>query len=79
MSNNNRKVVVIGAGNVGIATAYYLAKNHKISDLVIIDKSKPMGLTSAQCGENYRNWWPLLPLPCLSHGLAALERPFHRL
>ena len=58
MINNDRKVVVIGAGIVGIATAYYLAKNYKIYDIVVIDKSNPLGLTSAQSGENYRNWWP---------------------
>ncbi|MDQ2733566.1 MAG: FAD-binding oxidoreductase [Pseudomonadota bacterium] len=51
-------VAVIGAGNVGIAVAYYLVTEHKLRNLVLIDPRDPMSLTSAQSGENYRNWWP---------------------
>ena len=51
-------IAVIGAGIVGIATAYFLAIEHKRSRLLLIDIGQPMTLTSAQSGENYRNWWP---------------------
>jgi glycine/D-amino acid oxidase-like deaminating enzyme len=51
-------VAIIGAGNVGIAVAYYLVMHHGIADVVLIDAGDPMALTSAQSGENYRNWWP---------------------
>lgn len=52
------EVAVIGTGIVGIATAYYLARNHGITDIILIDQGQPMAFTSAQSGENYRNWWP---------------------
>src|SRR5689334_3845490 len=52
------EVAVIGAGNIGIAVAYYLAARHGARDVVLIDARDPMSLTSAQSGENYRNWWP---------------------
>ena len=52
------EVAVIGAGNAGIATAYYLARNHGVTDICLIDRAQPMAFTSAQSGENYRNWWP---------------------
>ncbi|MBR0932211.1 FAD-binding oxidoreductase [Bradyrhizobium jicamae] len=58
MKANDVDILVIGAGIVGIATAYYLAVQHKRSRLLIVDESQPMALTSAQSGENYRNWWP---------------------
>jgi glycine/D-amino acid oxidase-like deaminating enzyme len=51
-------VAVIGAGNVGIAVAYYLVGRHGVPDVILIDARDPMSLTSAQSGENYRNWWP---------------------
>jgi len=51
-------IAVIGAGSVGIATAHALATTHGISRVVMIDSGDPMALTSAQSGENYRNWWP---------------------
>ena len=51
-------VAVIGAGSVGIAVAYYLVMRHRVRDVVLIDPLDPMSLTSAQSGENYRNWWP---------------------
>jgi len=51
-------IAIIGAGIVGIATAYYLKKIQPDSSIILIDSSDPMALTSAQSGENYRNWWP---------------------
>lgn len=51
-------VAVIGAGIVGIAVAHYLAARHGVRRLVLVEQGDPMALTSAQSGENYRNWWP---------------------
>ncbi|MBR0908171.1 FAD-binding oxidoreductase [Bradyrhizobium liaoningense] len=58
MKTNDVEILVIGAGIAGLATAYYLAVEHKRSRLLIVDEGQPMALTSAQSGENYRNWWP---------------------
>lgn len=51
-------VAVIGAGCVGIAVAYYLVEREGVRSVAIIDPRHPLSLTSAQSGENYRNWWP---------------------
>ncbi len=51
-------IAIIGAGIVGIAVAYYLARNHGLGNIVLVDQGQPMAFTSAQSGENYRNWWP---------------------
>lgn len=51
-------VVVIGAGSIGIAVAYYLCQRQPNLRVVLVDDAAPMALTSAQSGENYRNWWP---------------------
>lgn len=51
-------VAVIGAGNIGIAVAYYLLERHGVRRIALIEPGDPMALTSAQSGENYRNWWP---------------------
>jgi len=40
------QIAIIGTGIVGIATAYYLAKHHKVTDIVLIDRSQPMNFTS---------------------------------
>ena len=58
----DRQIVIIGAGIIGLSTAYYLVKNQKIRDIVIIDRNNPMSLTSAASGENYRNWWPQIEM-----------------
>ncbi|MFD1810164.1 FAD-dependent oxidoreductase [Gemmobacter lanyuensis] len=62
MINFSTGTAIIGAGNLGIATAYYLMRNHGVTDVVLIDQGQPMGFTSAQSGENYRDWWPH---PCM--------------
>lgn len=51
-------IVVIGAGSIGLAVAYYLVTRHGAKDVVLLDPGDPMAMTSAQSGENYRNWWP---------------------
>ncbi len=49
-------VTIIGAGVAGIASAYYLSQQGL--KVALIDKLSPLSFTSAQSGENYRNWWP---------------------
>jgi len=51
-------IVIVGAGIVGITTAYYLKLYSPSSSVVLLDAGQAMALTSAQSGENYRNWWP---------------------
>ena len=51
-------IAVIGAGIIGISVAYYLVRNHGVRSIALVDPRDPMSLTSAQSGENYRNWWP---------------------
>ncbi len=58
MERQDTEVVVIGAGSIGISTAYYIKKLDPKRKVVLIDRGQPMAFTSAQSGENYRNWWP---------------------
>lgn len=52
------EVIIVGAGIAGIAAAHYLSCNDPSRKVVLLDALPPMSLTSAQSGENYRNWWP---------------------
>ena len=58
MKHHHCDIAIVGAGIVGIATAYYLKKLRPETSVLLIDAAEPMALTSAQSGENYRNWWP---------------------
>ncbi|MBV9113934.1 MAG: FAD-binding oxidoreductase [Hyphomicrobiales bacterium] len=58
MKTDRAEIVVIGAGIVGLACAYYLSSRHRGNGVRIVDARSPMSLTSAASGENYRNWWP---------------------
>lgn len=58
MTDQHTHIAIIGAGIIGISTAYYLKKRSPHTDVTLIDFGQPMALTSAQSGENYRNWWP---------------------
>ncbi len=51
-------VVICGAGSIGVAAAYYLAKQQGITNVLLVDQHPPLSQTSAKSGENYRNWWP---------------------
>ena len=57
-SNDQSEIVVVGAGYAGIATAFSLATRYGRSSVRIVDPRPPMSYTSAQSGDNYRNWWP---------------------
>lgn len=62
MRQNKTAVAIIGAGSLGISVAYFLATRHGIKDITLIDQGQPMAFTSAQSGENYRDWWPHGPM-----------------
>ena len=51
-------VAIIGAGDIGISVAFHLVTRHDTKRVVLLDLCDPIGLTSAQSGENHRNWWP---------------------
>jgi len=51
------EITIIGAGVAGIAAAYYLSES-QARNICLIDAGQPMSFTSAQSGDNYRNWWP---------------------
>lgn len=52
------EIAVIGAGIAGIATAYYLCTKYHCNSVLLVDARDPMSYTTAQSGDNYRNWWP---------------------
>lgn len=55
-------VIICGAGSAGIAAAYYLATQHQITNILLVDKNAPLSQTSAKSGENIRTWWPVQPM-----------------
>ncbi len=57
-SDTDCEIAIIGAGIAGIATAYYLGVEQRKKSVLLIDYRPPMSYTSAQSGDNYRNWWP---------------------
>jgi glycine/D-amino acid oxidase-like deaminating enzyme len=68
------EVAIVGAGSVGVAVAYYLVAEHGIRDVALIDARDPLSLTSAQSGENYRNWWPHPVMTAFTdHSIALME------
>jgi D-arginine dehydrogenase len=74
MKSHDVDIAVVGAGIVGIAAAYSLAVRHRRSRLLILDEAQPMTLTSAQSGENYRNWWPHRTMTAFTdHSIGLME------
>src|SRR5712671_4605390 len=55
MSSSSPKIVICGAG---IAAAYYLAVEHGVESVTIVEPGNPLSLTSDKSTEAYRNWWP---------------------
>lgn len=51
-------IVICGAGIAGVATAYYLLKEKKNCNVILIDKNQPLSFTTSKSGENFRDYWP---------------------
>ena len=49
---------VLGPNIIGAHNVFEAAVRQGIKRVVLFDPRDPMSLTSAQSGENYRNWWP---------------------
>jgi glycine/D-amino acid oxidase-like deaminating enzyme len=58
MTNTTAEVVICGAGIAGVATAYHLAVDHGLTNIVLVEQGDPLALTSDKSTECYRNWWP---------------------
>jgi glycine/D-amino acid oxidase-like deaminating enzyme len=58
MSASTAEVVICGAGIAGVAAAYFLATQHGMTDIVLVERGDPLSLTSDKSTEAYRNWWP---------------------
>src|SRR5215470_17670975 len=48
------EVVIVGAGIMGLSIAYNLAKNHGVSDIVVVDRSYLCGGASGRNGGGVR-------------------------
>jgi glycine/D-amino acid oxidase-like deaminating enzyme len=58
MSDSTAEVVICGAGIAGVAAAYFLATQHGLTDITLVERGDPLSLTSDKSTEAYRNWWP---------------------
>ena len=75
MTHKDTEIVIVGAGIVGIATAYYLSQHYKKNEITIVDPLAPMSFTSAQSGENYRDWWPHPTMrDFINHSIDLMEK-----
>jgi glycine/D-amino acid oxidase-like deaminating enzyme len=76
MSNTTDvEIAIIGTGIAGIAVAYYLCTQYGKQSVMLIDSRPPMSFTSAQSGDNYRNWWPHPTMVEFSdHSIDLMER-----
>jgi len=52
-----KKIVICGAGIVGVSTAFYLSRLMPKATIILIDKHQPLSFTSSQSGENFRDYW----------------------
>lgn len=58
MKTKKAQVVICGAAIAGVSAAYFLAVQHGVKEIVLVDARPPLSLTSDHSTECYRNWWP---------------------
>src|SRR6185503_16041844 len=51
------EVVIVGAGIMGLSIAYNLAKNHDVTDVLVVDRSYLCGGASGRNGGGVRAQW----------------------
>ncbi len=51
------RIVVVGAGMAGVATAFHLAAANRARGVVLVDEREPLTLTSNKDLGGYRNWF----------------------
>ncbi len=74
MKSFNTEVAILGGGIIGIATAYYLKKRSPSCKVTLVEQNQFMAFTSAQSGENYRNWWPHQTMKAFTeHSIKLME------
>ncbi len=72
--SNHVEIAIVGGGIVGIACAYYLSQKYKKHNILLIDCRDPMSYTTAQSGDNYRDWWPSQTMTAFtSHSIALMQ------
>src|SRR4029434_10470114 len=77
MSNSTAEIVICGAGIAGVAAAYFLATQHDLTDITLVERGDPLSLTSDKSTEAYRNWWPGRDdamVALISRSIALLEQ-----
>lgn len=52
------RVVICGAGIAGVSAAHRLSQSGQDYDVLLVDDSPPLTLTSDKSSEAYRSWWP---------------------
>jgi len=73
MAVDDTEIAIVGTGIAGLATAYHLSAAGR-RRIVLIDSGQPMGLTTAQSGDNYRNWWPHRVMTAFTdHSITLME------
>ena len=74
MAHLDTDILIIGAGILGLSTAYALKKQRPDARVILVDRGNPMAFTSAQSGENYRNWWPHPVMTAFTdHSISLME------
>ncbi len=58
MQPQTADIIICGAGISGISAAYYLAVQHGLKNIILVDEREPLTFTSDKSTECYRNWWP---------------------
>lgn len=65
---SGRSVCLIGAGIMGITTAYYLAKSGRCSDIVLLEEGEPAGGASGKAAGFLARDWHGAPTAVSGHG-----------
>ncbi len=78
MRTHHTDVVIVGMGIAGIATAHALKKHAPLRQVTIVDYRPPLSHTTAQSGDNFRDWWADRSMKSLANRSIQLMSEFER-